>query len=256
MGPDEVFSGGLVFTISECTPPTTTTTEPATTTSTEPTTTSTHAPIPAIVIEKLADPVEYGDDGIGHFTIRVTNPGPLDLTNVNVTDEIAIAVDPTSDCPKPEVPDLAVGEYHQYGCTVANLDGVSPFTNEATATGTGPHGTKVTDTDDATVFPPVSATTITQPPPTTAPPPTLPNTGVPFEQVRGIGSAGFAFLAAGIALLSVAALIGRLREQDTGSLALPQHEFWLTIEPEPRSRTIYIPLRPADSDSNPESPIN
>ncbi|MFV1971825.1 MAG: hypothetical protein ACC683_12595 [Acidimicrobiia bacterium] len=249
MGPDELFSGRLVFTIGECIPPTTTTTEPpATTTTTQPTTTSTQAPGPAIVIEKLADSVEYGDDGVGHFTIRVTNPGPVDLTNVNVTDDIALAVDPVSNCPNPDIPDLAVSEYHEYDCTVANLDGVSPFTNEATALGTGPDGTEVTDTDDAVVFPPVLATTITRPPPTTAPPPTLPNTGVPYEKVRGISITGFAFLVGGIALLSAAALIGRLQVQQTSTPALRQHEVWLTIKTRPRGHTIYIPLRPAGTE--------
>jgi len=271
MGPDEIFSAGLVFTIDECTPPTTTTTEPPTTTTTEPpttttteppttttteptttttqpTTTSTQAPGPAIVIEKLADPVEYGNDGIGHFTIRVTNPGPVDLTNVRVTDDIALAVDPSSDCPNPDIPDLAVGEYHEYECTVANLDGVSPFTNEATAIGRGPDGTEVTDTDDAVVLPPVLATTITQPPPTAAPPATLPLTGVSFAQVRGFSVAGFSFVVGGIALLSAAALVGRVRVQEIGTAALGQREIWLTIETRLTGHTIYIPLRPAGSD--------
>jgi uncharacterized repeat protein (TIGR01451 family) len=258
MGPDEIFSGGLVFSIGECTTPTTTTTEGSTTT-TEPPTTTTQAPGPTIVIEKLANPAEYGEDGVGHFTIRVTNPGPVDLTNVNVTDDIAVAVDTDSDCPNSNIPDLAVGEYHQYDCTVANLDGAAPFTNEATAMGTGPDGTEVTDTDDAVVFPPVISTTITRPPPTTAPPttvppPTLPVTGVSYEQVRGISVAGFAFVVGGIALLSAAGLLGRLRVRQTGTLALGQHEVWLTIETMPRSHTIYIPLRPAGSD--PGSQIN
>lgn len=252
MGSDEVFSGGLVFSIGECTPPATTTTEASTTTTTQPTTTSSQAPGPAIVIEKLANPEQYGDDGVGHFTIRVTNPGPVDLTSINVTDGIAVAVDANSNCPNSDVPDLAVGEYHQYGCMVANLDGVSPFRNEATAVGSGPDGTEVTDTDDAVVFPRGSATTITRPPttapPTTAPPPTLPVTGVSYEKVRGIGVAGFAFVAGGIALLSAAGLVGRLRVHQPGTLALGQREVWLTIETRPQSHTIYIPLRPANPD--------
>jgi uncharacterized repeat protein (TIGR01451 family) len=253
MGPDGIFSGGLVFSIGECAPPTTTTTE-ASTTTTQPTTTSTRAQGPAIVIEKLANPAEYGEDGIGHFTIRVTNPGPVDLTNVNITDDIALAVDAASTCPTSDVPNLAVGEYHEYNCTVANLDGVSPFTNEATASGTGPDGTEVMDTDDAVVLPPVIATTITRPPPTTAPGPTLPVTGVPYEKMRGISMAGFAFVLGGIALLSAAALSGRLKVQQTAPRALGQYEAWLTIDLKPRGHTLYIALRAAGSD--PDSQIN
>jgi hypothetical protein len=252
MGSDEIFSGGVVFIIGECTTPTTTTEPPTTTT--EPTTTSTQALGPAIVIEKSADPSYYGEDGLGHFTISVTNPGPVDLTHVTVTDDIALAVDAASNCPNPDIPDLAVGEHHEYDCTVANLDGVSPFTNEATATGTGPDGTEVTDTDDAVVFPPVLATTITRPPPTTVPPATLPNTGVPNQKLRGISVAGFAFFAGGIALLSMAALVGGVRVQRDGNAALGKNEIWLTIETRPRGHTIYIPLRPTGS--GPGSPMN
>lgn len=246
MGPDELFSAGLVFAIGECTSPTTTT-EPSTTT-TQPTTTSTQAPGPAIVIEKLADPAEYGHDGIGNFTIRVTNPGPVDLTNIYVTDDIALAVDPKSNCPNPDIPDLAVGEYHEYRCSVANLDGVSPFTNEATAIGTGPDGTEVTDTDDAVVVPHVLATTITQAPPATVPPPTLPVTGVSYEQVRDTSLAGFVFVLGGVALLGAATLIGRLRVEHSSGLAIGQHDVWLTIETRLTGHTIYIPLRPEGSD--------
>lgn len=253
MGTDELFSGGLVFTIGECTPLTTTTTEPTTTTTTEPTTTtSIQAPGPAIVIEKLADPVEYGNDGIGHFTIRVTNPGPVNLTDVAVTDDIALAFDPASDCPNPDITDLAAGEHYKYHCTVANLDGVSPFRNEATAIGKGPDGTEVTDTDDAVVFPPVLSTTITQPTPTTVPPPTLPNTGVPYEKVRGISMAGYAFVVSGIALLSVAALIGRLRVSQTSTPAVGRQEAWLTIDSQPPGHTVYIQLRPANTNPGPQ----
>ncbi len=252
MGPDELFSGGMVFTVEDCAPPTTTTTtttEPpggsTTTTTTEPpggTTTTTQASGPAIVIEKTADPVDYGDDGIGDFIIRVSNPGPVDLTNVRVTDDIAVAIDPDSDCPNPDVPDLAVGEFFEYRCSVGNLDGVSPFRNEATALGVGPGGTEVTDTDDATVLPPVSGTTITQPPTSTQPPAsttpsTLPNTGVPFEQVRGFSVAGFAFFASGMALLAAAAWIGHRRIVDG---------VWFDFDLRPAGTTFYIPLRPRD----------
>ena len=267
MGPDEVFSGGFVFTLGDCEPPTTTTTtteppggsttttteppggttttttEPpggSTTTTTEPpggtTTTIPDGPMPAIIIEKTADPERYGEDGIAYFIIRVTNPGPVDLTNVRVTDDIAVGVDPDSDCPNPDVPDLAVGEFYEYNCTVATLNGVSPFRNEATAYGIGPTGKEVTDTDDATVVPPVSVTTVTQPPATT-PPPTLPNTGVPFEQVRGFSVAGFAFFAAGMALLASAAWIGHRRIVDG---------VWFDFDLRPAETTFYIPLRPRD----------
>lgn len=248
MGSDGVFSAGLIVSIGdECTPPTTTTT------TTEPTTTTTMAPSPAIVIEKLAEPLEYGPDGIGHFTITVTNPGPVDLTNVHVTDDIALASDPDSDCPRPDLPDLAVGESHGYDCTVGNLDGVSPFTNEATAIGTGPNGAEVTDTDDAVVVPPLLATTITRPPPTTVPPPTLPETGVPFERVRGVSIVGFVLLLGGITLLGASALMGHVRG---GSLfaatAFGQNEYWINLELRPRSKTIYIPIRPTNRGVSPD----
>ena len=169
----------------------------------------------------------------------------MDLIDVHVTDDVALDIDPDSDCPNPEVPDLAVGESYSYACAVSNLDGVSPFTNEATATGTGPDGTKATDTDDATVFPPVLATTLTAPPPTSPSgtvPPTLPNTGVPFEQVRGLSIAAFGLVFAGAALLGIAALIGRQRQLE----AARQHEVWLEVRPKPRARVFYIPVRRKD----------
>jgi uncharacterized repeat protein (TIGR01451 family) len=228
MGTDEVFSAGMTVVVGEeCTPPTTTTIP---------------AQLPVIQIEKTADPVEYGPEGIGYFDILVTNTGPVDLTNVRVTDDIAVAMDPDSDCPRPELPDLPVGKSFGYECSVANLDGVSPFTNEATAFGTGPDGTEVTDTDDAVVVPPVLATTITQPPVTTTPPTTLPVTGVPFEQVRGFGAAGFGALLFGIALLGVSAWIGRERI----GAALAHTEVWLDLRPRDETRTFYIPIRRND----------
>lgn len=222
MGADGVFSGGVVVT-GECPPPTP----------------------PVIIIEKTATPETYGDDGIGHFTIEVTNPGPVDLTEVHVTDDVALAVDPTSDCAQDALPDLAVGDSYTYECSIANLDGVSPFTNEATAIGTGPDGRRATDTDDATVFPPVVPTTVTTPPTTMPPttvPPTLPNTGASFEQVRGVSATAVAFLFAGIALLAAAAWIGRYRLAQ----ALGYFEIYIDLEPRSADRTIYIPLRRND----------
>jgi hypothetical protein len=252
MGPDKIFSGGLVVNL-ECPPPdtsTTTTTSTPTTTTTEPTTTTTgpgttttvQATPPAILIEKTATPEYYGEDGVGNFTIKVTNPGPVDLIDVHVTDDVAEKVDANSDCPNPEIPDLAVGDSYTYECSVSNLDGVSPFTNEATAIGTGPDGTEVDDTDDATVFPPVLSTTITQPPPTSPPatvPPTLPVTGVPFEHVRGFSIAALGFILGGISLLGVAALMARQRVlQGNG-----YHEVWLELKPKSHVRTFHITLR-------------
>ena len=213
MGPDEVFSAGLVIIIGvNCTPPTTTTSSTTTTTTEPPTTTTApEEPMPQIIIEKTANPVEYGEDNIADFIIKVTNPGPVDLTQVRVTDDIALSVDPNSDCPNPNVPDLAVGESYEYECSVANMDGVSPWENEATAIGVGPNEKEVTDTDTAIVTPPVLNTSITAT--TEAPGETLPVTGVPFERVRGSAFAGIAFFIGGIALLGGAALIGRLREE-------------------------------------------
>jgi uncharacterized repeat protein (TIGR01451 family) len=190
---------------------------------TPPTTTTIPAQLPVIQIEKTADPVEYGPEGIGYFDILVTNTGPVDLTNVRVTDDIAVAMDPDSDCPRPELPDLPVGKSFGYECSVANLD-------------------EVTDTDDAVVVPPVLATTITQPPVTTTPPTTLPVTGVPFEQVRGFGAAGFGALLFGIALLGVSAWIGRERI----GAALAYTEVWLDLRPRDETRTFYIPIRRND----------
>ena len=143
-----------------------------------------------------------------------------------------------------------MGDFYEYDCTVENLDGVSLFKNEATAIGTGPDGTEVTDTDDATVYPIIPATTITRPPPTTAPPPTLPNTGLPYEKVKGIGVTGIVFIVGGIALLNAAALIGRLRPNLSGIPAVGHGASWLTIEIKPRGNTIYISLHPADSDTS------
>lgn len=178
-------------------------------------------PAPAISITKTATPEYYGEDGVGTFTITVLNPGPLPLHDVQVTDELALAVDPLSDCARP-VKDLAVDESVTYTCTVGNLDfaGLAPFYNEATSIGTGPYDKTVTSTDDATVFPEVLSTTVTTQAPATTQAPTttsgtsetLPVTGASGEQMLGFGIAGIILVLAGVMILGGATLIGQRRQ--------------------------------------------
>lgn len=193
MGEDGVFSGGLtVFVDVECQAPPTTTTV---------------AVDPTIEIVKTADPAFYGDDGIGHFTIAVGNPGPVDLTDVRVTDDDALAIDPDSNCPR-DIGNLDVGETVEYECTISGLDGVSPYPNEAIAIGIGPNGQEVTDSSEAVVFPPVQDTTVTS----QVSPETLPVTGLASDQVRDFSVAGLAMVLSGILLLAGLALSGRYRQ--------------------------------------------
>ena len=185
--------------------------------------TNTYAPpAPSIDIVKTATPEFYGPDGVGTFTITVTNDGPVPLTNARVSDARAIAIDPSSTCERP-IKDLAVGESVTYTCTIANLDydGFQIFENEATAIGTGPGGTEVTDTDVAEVLPILDTTVTTVAPTTTttlAPTTTavtsetLPVTGIADDQIRGLGFVGLALLLAGVALLGGAALVGQYRK--------------------------------------------
>jgi hypothetical protein len=198
MGSDGVFSGGMaVFVDVDCLAPPTTTTLPET-------------PVkPEIEIVKTANPEFYGDDGIGHFSIAVTNPGPVDLTNVRVTDDDALAIDPNSNCPR-EVGDLAVGEEVEYECTISGLDGVSPYPNEAIAIGIGPDGTEVTDSSRAIVFPAVQDTTVTTT--TQATIETLPVTGIASDQTRDLTLAGLALVVSGMLILGGLALSGRYRQ--------------------------------------------
>lgn len=198
MGPDGVFSGGMEIVIdTNCTAP----------------------QVPAIEIVKTADTEYYSDNGVGDFTITVTNPGPVDLFDVYVTDDDALAMDPASNCPT-VIGDLAVDESYTYGCSVANLDGISPFDNEATAIGVDNQGTQVTATDAAVIFPPVQNTTITAAPTTTlapattlTPDSTLPVTGIDSEQLRGFSFAGLALLLLGIMALGGAAVLGQYRRE-------------------------------------------
>lgn len=207
MGGHGQFSGGLdVILDGECTPP------------------------PAFIeIVKLATPDTYGSDMIGTFSIMVTNPGPQDLTNVHVTDDVAVALDPDTNCVNDAIGDLAVGESFTYSCTVGNLNGIV-FENTAVAIGTPTIGPDVTATSSATVRPVFDTTVTTQPPATTtttlagtsttlaptttaSPTETLPVTGVDSERLQGFGLVGVGLVFAGIALLGGAALIGRMRDE-------------------------------------------
>ena len=182
MGPDEVFSAGIVVELElNCTEP----------------------PQPAVEIVKTANSEFYSAEGVATFTIKVTNPGPVDLIDVKVLDEDAITMDPESDCER-AIGDLAVGESVEYECTVSGLDGVSPFDNEAIVIGTDKNGTSVTDNSSATVFPQVLGTTVapTTVPPTTQAPAsteaTLPVTGVETE---GLAIGGIIAVLLGLGLL-------------------------------------------------------
>lgn len=200
MGPGGVFSGGLdVILDAECTPP------PA-----------------AIDIVKTATPDTYGDDMIGTFSITVTNPGPQDLSNVHVTDDVAVALDPDTNCVNDDIGDLAVGGSFTYSCTVGNLNGIV-FENTAIAIGTPTIGPDVTATSSATVRPVFDTTVTTQPPASTTttlattttgtPTETLPVTGVDSDRLEGFGLVGVGLVLAGVALLGGAAFIGRMRDE-------------------------------------------
>ena len=210
MGDDGVFSGGLVVVIDvNCTPPTTTSTTEAPPETVPPL-------APKIGIVKTADE-EFYVNLTGEFTIEVTNIGKVPLHNVEVKDDYAVAIDPGSDCPA-VIGDLAVDESAKYSCTIAGLDGGSSYTNVAIAIGTGPLGTEVTATAEATIFPFLGVTITTEAPVTTqapgttsAPAETLPVTGINGDQMEGFGVAGIILVMGGIVMLSGAALVGQRR---------------------------------------------
>jgi uncharacterized repeat protein (TIGR01451 family) len=210
MGPDGIFSAGMTVEYDlDCQTPTTTTT------------TTTAPPQPAIEIVKVANSEFYSSDGVATFTIEVTNPGPVDLVDVVVTDQDALDIDPNSDCAR-VIGNLAVGESFSYECSVSGLDGISPFDNEACATGADENGTEVSDCDSAVEFPQVLATTVTTSttvpesttaPPTTQPPgssteETLPETGA---ESRDLAFGGVAAVFVGLALLLATGRLARPR---------------------------------------------
>jgi len=223
MGPDEVFSGGIVIVIgANCTPPTPTTEPP-------PPTTEPPALVPEIDIDKLVWDLDTGTwkdistypntETSAKWLITVTNSGTSDLTDVYTTDVESLGVYDTSDCERPEKVDLAVGDGFQYQCTINALDGMTPFVNTANVFGTGPNQEQLTDSDPAQLLW-VGGVTVTTQPPTTQPPTTeapeetLPVTGPADDQLRGFTMAGAVLLVGGIVLLGGASLIGRMRVED------------------------------------------
>jgi uncharacterized repeat protein (TIGR01451 family) len=106
---------------------------------------------PAIAIEKSPDGQSVTRGGTVSFTIKVTNTGDVDLTNVTVADPL------TGSCAK-TLGTLLQGASTSYTCTTDALS--DSFTNVATATGTPPVGPDVSASDTA----PVTVTTPPAPP--------------------------------------------------------------------------------------------
>jgi uncharacterized repeat protein (TIGR01451 family) len=97
---------------------------------------------PAIEITKTPDSQMVRSGSTADFTIVVTNTGDVPLTDVTVMDALA------PDC-NATLGALAPDESEDYACSRANV--TADFTNSATATGTPPVGSDVSDTDTALV---------------------------------------------------------------------------------------------------------
>ena len=111
------------------------------------------ADVATAAIEAGNDDTQYVLDGqtpasVAHFSITVTNTGPLALTNVDVADDLA------PQCVNTEIPDLSppgqLGDSFTYTCEGA-APGVAGYTNSATVTGETSNGTTTTDTDTSRV---------------------------------------------------------------------------------------------------------
>jgi uncharacterized repeat protein (TIGR01451 family) len=97
---------------------------------------------PAIDIAKTPDTQTIVSGSTATFTLAVTNTGDVSLTNVTVSDALA------PNCAR-TFATLTAGQKQTYTCTRANV--TADFTNSATATGTPPVGSAVSDTDTALV---------------------------------------------------------------------------------------------------------
>jgi uncharacterized repeat protein (TIGR01451 family) len=95
-----------------------------------------------IAIDKLPNTQTVVEGTAAAFTIVVTNTGDETLNNVTVADALV------PDCAR-TLGTLAAGESRSYGCALSQA--AADFTNSATATGTPPTGSDVSDTDTAQV---------------------------------------------------------------------------------------------------------
>ncbi len=89
--------------------------------------------VPGMSITKTASTPIVRAGGAASFTIRVTNTGESELTGVEVTDANAADCDRTT-AKGNAVGTIAVGQYHEYTCTQADI--TSSFTNTASADST------------------------------------------------------------------------------------------------------------------------
>ena len=106
---------------------------------------------PAITIDKSPDGQSVTSGSTVTFTIKVTNTGDVDLSNVTVSDPL------TPSCDK-VIGTLLQGASTSYTCTTGALS--ASFTNIASVTGHPPVGPDVTASDNA----PVTVTTPAAPP--------------------------------------------------------------------------------------------
>jgi uncharacterized repeat protein (TIGR01451 family) len=97
---------------------------------------------PAIQIAKSPDTQTVLNGATATFSIAVTNTGDVALSNVAVSDPLV------PDCDR-DLGELAAGESQRYDCSLANA--TVDLTNTATAAGTPPVGSAVSDTDTASV---------------------------------------------------------------------------------------------------------
>jgi uncharacterized repeat protein (TIGR01451 family) len=120
----------------------------------------------AIAITKTPATQAVNSGGTATFSITVTNTGPVDLTNVTVTDPLS------TNCAK-AIGNLAAGASSTYTCTQASV--TAAFTNVATVTGHPPFGPDLTASASAnvTVNPPPSSPSPSTPTPTPTPAPTV-----------------------------------------------------------------------------------